>query len=103
MFDDTRGFQALGSAINLHPWYGEALAIRHACFVTGSEELLLVDSRAQARVFSQVTLQFRYVWVCLFYSHMVFVNDGCERLGLPHCSLTKCPIVSAQHLMVLVC
>lgn len=61
VFDDTRGFQALGSTINLHPWYNEALAIRHACFVTGSGDLLLVDSRAQARVFSQVMLQFRCV------------------------------------------
>ncbi|KAF8548836.1 hypothetical protein OG21DRAFT_1448641 [Imleria badia] len=60
VLDDTRGFQALGSAINLHPWYSDALvSIRLACFVSGSEELVLVDSQAQARVFSLVTLQFR--------------------------------------------
>ncbi|KAF8452837.1 hypothetical protein L210DRAFT_3499679 [Boletus edulis BED1] len=48
--------KASGSAINLHPWYNDALFIRLACFVSGSEELVLVDS--QARVFSLMTLQF---------------------------------------------
>ena len=61
VFDDARGFQALGSAINLHAWYADVVSIRHACFVSGSEELLLVDSLAQMRVFSLVTLQFRFV------------------------------------------
>ncbi|KAF8548217.1 hypothetical protein OG21DRAFT_1449416 [Imleria badia] len=59
VFDNTRGFQALGSAINLHPWYSDGLSIRRGCFVSGSEELVLVDSQAQARVFSLVALQFR--------------------------------------------
>ncbi|KAF8419128.1 hypothetical protein L210DRAFT_3510849 [Boletus edulis BED1] len=60
VFDDVRGFQALGSAIDLRQWYAnDALSIRRACFVSGSEELALVDSLAQARVFSLVTLQFR--------------------------------------------
>ncbi|KAG6331499.1 hypothetical protein ID866_7590 [Astraeus odoratus] len=57
--DDSRGFQALGSSINLAPWYNEGTSIRHACFVSGSEELLLVDAHAQARIFSLVTMQFR--------------------------------------------
>jgi hypothetical protein len=64
VFDDVRGFQALGSAHDLNPWYSDAfttLSIRRACFVSGSEELVLVDSQAHARVFSFVTLQFRYV------------------------------------------
>ncbi|KAI6030357.1 hypothetical protein EDC04DRAFT_2572165 [Pisolithus marmoratus] len=59
VYDDTRGFQAQGSSINLNPWYGEGVFIRHACFICGSEEILLVDSQAQARVFSLVTTQFR--------------------------------------------
>ncbi|KAI5998937.1 hypothetical protein F5J12DRAFT_724706, partial [Pisolithus orientalis] len=59
VYDDTRGFQALGSSINLNAWYNEGISIRHACFVSGSEELLLVDSQAQARVYSLVTMQFR--------------------------------------------
>ncbi|KAG8219200.1 hypothetical protein J3R82DRAFT_13 [Butyriboletus roseoflavus] len=59
VFDDARGFQALGSAIDLRQWYSEVVSIRHACFVSGSEELALVDSHSRARVFSLVTLQFR--------------------------------------------
>ncbi|KAF8548560.1 hypothetical protein OG21DRAFT_1422884 [Imleria badia] len=60
VFDDTRGFHAFGSAFNLHPWYNDvSVSIRLACFVSRSEEVLLVDSKAQARVFSMVTLQFR--------------------------------------------
>ncbi|KAI5998961.1 hypothetical protein F5J12DRAFT_286001 [Pisolithus orientalis] len=59
VYDDARGFQAVGSSINLNPWYNEGTSIRHSCFVSGSEELLLVDSQAQARIYSLVTMQFR--------------------------------------------
>jgi len=59
VYDDARGFQAQGSSINLNAWYSEGVGIRHACFVSGSEELLLVDSQNQARIFSLVTMQFR--------------------------------------------
>ncbi|KAG1840861.1 hypothetical protein C8R48DRAFT_739797 [Suillus tomentosus] len=57
--DNTRGFQASGSAINLTQWYGEGVSIIHACFICGSEELMLVDSLAQARIYSLTTMQFR--------------------------------------------
>ncbi|KAH7882014.1 hypothetical protein F5I97DRAFT_1939518 [Phlebopus sp. FC_14] len=57
--DETRGFQASGSAINLNTWYSEGATIIHACFICGSEELLLVDSQALAKVFSLTTMQFR--------------------------------------------
>ncbi|KAG1809694.1 uncharacterized protein BJ212DRAFT_1484392 [Suillus subaureus] len=59
LHDNTRGFQASGSAINLTQWYGEGVSIVHACFICGSEELLLVDSLAQARIYSLTTMQFR--------------------------------------------
>ncbi|OAX35069.1 hypothetical protein K503DRAFT_868508 [Rhizopogon vinicolor AM-OR11-026] len=59
VYDDTRGFQANGSAINLTRWYPEGTSISHACFICGSEELLLVDSFAQARIYSLTTMQFR--------------------------------------------
>ncbi|KAH7907394.1 hypothetical protein BJ138DRAFT_1014577, partial [Hygrophoropsis aurantiaca] len=60
VFDDGRGsMQAVGSAINLVPWYNDETTICQACFISGSEELLLVDSSAQARIFSLVTMQFR--------------------------------------------
>ncbi|KAF8837464.1 hypothetical protein BDN67DRAFT_983236 [Paxillus ammoniavirescens] len=59
VFDDVRGFQALGGSINLINWYKEGSSICHACFISGTEDLVLVDSQAQARVFSLVTLRFR--------------------------------------------
>ena len=59
--DNSRGFTASGSAINLNSWYGEGTTIKKACFTSGSEELLLVDSQAIARVFSLTTMQFRCV------------------------------------------
>ncbi|KAG1764546.1 hypothetical protein EDD22DRAFT_951631 [Suillus occidentalis] len=59
VFDDTLGFQANGSAINLTQWYPEGSSINHACFICGGEELLLVDTLAQARVYSLTTMQFR--------------------------------------------
>ncbi|KIJ61776.1 hypothetical protein HYDPIDRAFT_115606 [Hydnomerulius pinastri MD-312] len=59
VYDDTRGFQASGSAINMTSWYNEGVTIVHACFISGSEELLLVDSQALARIYSLTTMQFR--------------------------------------------
>jgi hypothetical protein len=61
--DDVRGFTASesGSAISLNSWYGEGTTIKKACFISGSNELLLVDSQAIARVFSLTTMQFRSV------------------------------------------
>jgi hypothetical protein len=60
VFDENlRSLQALGSAASLIPWYCPGITLSHVCFVIGSEEVLLVDSSAQARMFSLVTLQFR--------------------------------------------
>ena len=62
VFDESfRTLQAQGNTINLAPWYTQAeTTILHAAFVYGNEEIVLVDSTAQARIFSFVTLQFRY-------------------------------------------
>lgn len=57
--DESRGFTASTNTINLNPWYREGTTIKKACFTSGSEELLLVDSQAIARVFSLTTMQFR--------------------------------------------
>ncbi|KAI6035782.1 hypothetical protein EDC04DRAFT_2880315 [Pisolithus marmoratus] len=65
--DDTRGFQALGSSINLNAWYNEGTFICRSCFVDGGEELLLVDSQAQARIYSLITMQFRPATLNLHY------------------------------------
>ena len=62
IFDESyKMLQAQGTAINLATWYDlTETSILHVAFVCGSEEVVLVDSSAQARVFSFVTLQFRY-------------------------------------------
>ncbi|KAF8840150.1 hypothetical protein BDN67DRAFT_904164 [Paxillus ammoniavirescens] len=60
VYDDGRmSMHARGTAIPLNKWYQEGAYPCHACFVCGSEELLLIDTEAHARVFSLVTLQFR--------------------------------------------
>ncbi|KAK0489058.1 hypothetical protein IW261DRAFT_1602879 [Armillaria novae-zelandiae] len=52
--------QGWGSPISLAPWYAsQSVTISHACFVCGSEEILLIDNGCQARVFSLITQQFR--------------------------------------------
>ena len=50
-----------GSAIDLRPFYNQGVSIVHACFVHGSEEILFVDSSAQGRIFSLITLQPKYL------------------------------------------
>jgi hypothetical protein len=61
VFDEELKFlRGLGSAIDLLPFYNTGASIVHACFVHGREEILLVDSSAQARIFSLVTLQPKY-------------------------------------------
>jgi len=45
--------------------------MRHAVFISGTEELLLVDEAGLARIFSLVTEQFRYV-IDIF---MKFLSD----------------------------
>jgi hypothetical protein len=60
-FDETyASLQAFGSAVNLVPWFPDGnVSISHACFITGSEELLMVDTARQGRIFSFITQQFR--------------------------------------------
>ena len=61
VFDEAlKALQALGSPINLIPWYSQAeISILQLYFVCGNDEVVLVDSNAQIRIFSFVTLQFR--------------------------------------------
>ena len=46
--------------------------MRHAVFISGTEELLLVDETGLARIFSLVTEQFRYVITIVM---KLFSND----------------------------
>ncbi|KAI0298432.1 hypothetical protein B0F90DRAFT_1818621 [Multifurca ochricompacta] len=58
VFDEEfKSLRGMGSAINLAPFYTPGVSIIHACFIHGSEEILFVDSDAQARIFSLTMLQ----------------------------------------------
>ena len=58
-FDEA--FAAIRSAhiIDLNQWYPDGSSMHQMCIVSGSEEVLLIDNVAQARVFSLITQQFR--------------------------------------------
>lgn len=58
--EELKSLRGLGTAIDLLPFYNIGVSIVHACFVHGSEEILFVDSSAQARIFSLITLQPKY-------------------------------------------
>lgn len=80
-FDDTLRFRGVGSPIPLKPWYPiEGTSIRNACSVTGTEDILLVDSQAHARIFSLVTQRFRsvhpFLCGCLFSKLEQTCNTG---------------------------
>ena len=101
--DDARGFQAQGSSINLNTWYSEGVAIRHACFVSGSEELLLVDSQNQARIFSLVTMQFRLANIFLGGLDLIILYRLATLIlhGIPSSVHStpdgSCLLVSSEH------
>ena len=63
VYDETfRTLQGQGSAIDLAPWYSQGeISILKMTFACGNDEVALVDSSAQVRIFSFVTLQFRFV------------------------------------------
>jgi hypothetical protein len=89
VFDGYGSMQALGTAVNLLPWYGDGMSICHACFVCGSEEVLLVDSSAQARIFSLVTLAFRYAKNLAFY---ILLIESLDRLRCI-CNIFRLPSI----------
>ncbi|KAH9021925.1 hypothetical protein EDB84DRAFT_517274 [Lactarius hengduanensis] len=55
--DERRSLRGMGSAIDLLPFYSNGESIVHACFVHGRDEILFVDSSAQARILSLTMLQ----------------------------------------------
>ncbi|KAI0250874.1 hypothetical protein BJV78DRAFT_526274 [Lactifluus subvellereus] len=61
VFDETfKSLQGQGGVITLAPWYSQAeISILQLSFVCGNDEVALVDSTAQVRIFSFITLQFR--------------------------------------------
>ncbi|KAF9531678.1 hypothetical protein CPB83DRAFT_848544 [Crepidotus variabilis] len=60
VFDESFGqLQSWAHSVDLSRWYDVETAVLYMCFVTGTEELLLVDNQSKARIFSLVTQQFR--------------------------------------------
>ena len=59
--EELKSLRGLGAPIDLSPFYSPGVSITQACFVHGSEEILFIDSSAQARVFSLITLQPKYL------------------------------------------
>ena len=65
-FDETyKSLQTWGRVVELAPWYPDSstVSICQANIICRSEEIVLIDSTAQARIYSLVTQQFRQVVV----------------------------------------
>ncbi|KAF9443582.1 hypothetical protein P691DRAFT_778790 [Macrolepiota fuliginosa MF-IS2] len=59
-FDEQFGsLQSWASPLELATWYNNEVTINQICFVTGTEEILVVDSVAGARIYSLVSQRFR--------------------------------------------
>jgi len=58
--EELKSLRGQGTPIDLFPFYNSGVSIDHACFVHGTEDILLVDSDARARIFSLITLQPKY-------------------------------------------
>jgi hypothetical protein len=78
VFDENfKTLQGRGGAINLANWYSQqGISILQMTSVCGSEEVALVDSSAQVRVFSFVTVQFRFVSSILDLRALVSTTTG---------------------------
>lgn len=61
VFDEMyKSLHGQGSAISLAPWYSQAeVSILQLSSIYGSDEVVLVDTNAQVRIFSFITQQFR--------------------------------------------
>ncbi|KAG9091466.1 hypothetical protein FS749_016528, partial [Ceratobasidium sp. UAMH 11750] len=60
IFDEFfSGLRSRGSPILFKGWYEAGARIEKACFVSGTEEVCLIESSGRARIFSLITQQFR--------------------------------------------
>ncbi|KAG8744092.1 Vacuolar protein sorting-associated protein 13A [Ceratobasidium sp. 414] len=60
IFDEIfSGLRSRGSPIPFKGWYDASVRIEKVCFVSGTEEVCLIESSGQARIFSLITQQFR--------------------------------------------
>ncbi|KAF8607201.1 hypothetical protein BDV93DRAFT_520086 [Ceratobasidium sp. AG-I] len=55
-FSDIRG---RGSPLALKSWYDTEVHVEKICFVSGSEEICIIEKSGQARIFSLIAQQFR--------------------------------------------
>lgn len=61
VFDESYGSIQSAGSVDLTGYYTEGMAITQACFVSGSEEILVIDSGNMARIYSLQPQQFRCV------------------------------------------
>ncbi|KAG9082517.1 hypothetical protein FRC06_004956, partial [Ceratobasidium sp. 370] len=60
IFDEMfSGLRSRGSPIPFKGWYDAGVRIENVCFVSGTEEVCLIESSGRARIFSLITQQFR--------------------------------------------
>jgi hypothetical protein len=51
-----------GSRIHLTRWYDATPTFRAACFVSGKEEIFLLEEAGRGRIYSLITEQFRFAY-----------------------------------------
>jgi hypothetical protein len=78
VFGETfKTLQGQGNVINLVPWFSQpGISILQMTFVYGGEEVALLDSSSHVRVFSFVTLQFRFVSSLFDLRDRVLLNNN---------------------------
>jgi hypothetical protein len=86
VFDETlQSLRVQGSVtgIDLSPWYTSqaGISILQLAFVSGKEELVLVDSISRARIFSFISLQIRYAPQNFVISHPILLTSSEDRLS----------------------
>ncbi|KAG8792428.1 Vacuolar protein sorting-associated protein 13A [Ceratobasidium sp. 428] len=60
IFDEQfNGLRSRGSSVPLKGWYDAEVRIEKVCFVSGKEEVCLIEATGRARIFSLITQQFR--------------------------------------------
>jgi hypothetical protein len=63
VFDpSTMSLASRGSRINLTRWFEPAPRFQTGCFVSGQEEIFLLEETGRGRIFSLITEQFRFAF-----------------------------------------
>jgi hypothetical protein len=74
--EELKSLRGQGIPIELPRFYNPGVSIIHACFVHGSEEIMFVDSDAQARIFSLISLRPKYdaFLLSLVHRYLMFAH-----------------------------